>query len=131
VQSPAPSWLLDRNGERSRLIDDSVSPILYDDEPLGAVVVFSDVTDRERLAEQMAVTDRLVALGTVAASVGHEINSPLAYNLANIAYALHELNACRDAIASPELQDRLVQVIEALDDAHTGAERIGPRPRGP
>jgi len=123
-QTPARSWLVDRGGERSRMIDDSVAPIIADDELLGAVVVFRDVTEQERMAEQIAVTDRLVALGTVAANVGHEINTPLAYNLANIAYALQELNACRAAGGSPEMQERLGQIIEALDDAHSGAERI-------
>jgi len=123
-QTLPPSWLVDRGGECNRMIDDSVAPILYEDELLGVVIVFRDVTEKQRMAEQIAVTDRLIVLGTVAASVGHEINTPLAYNLANIAFAERELHECRAAIASPELQDRLRQILDALHDAHSGAERI-------
>ncbi|MDP1822221.1 MAG: PAS domain S-box protein [Archangium sp.] len=49
----------------------------YEGQP--AIIAFGrDVTDRERLQEQLARTDRLAALGTLAAGVAHEINNPLA-----------------------------------------------------
>jgi PAS domain S-box-containing protein len=119
-----PSWLLQRDGRRSRVIDDSVAPIVLDDTVLGAVVVFRDVTEQRRMAEQIALTDRLTSLGTVAASVGHEINNPLSYNLTNISFALGELRDLAKRPDAPNHERRMQVVLEALDEAQSGAERI-------
>jgi PAS domain S-box-containing protein len=120
----SPSWLLQRDGQHSRVIDDCVAPIVLDDVVLGAVVVFRDVTDQRRMAEQIALTDRLTSLGTVAASVGHEINNPLSYNLTNISFALGELRELTKGPGVPDAARRMQVVLEALDEAQAGAERI-------
>jgi nitrogen-specific signal transduction histidine kinase/CheY-like chemotaxis protein len=45
-----------------------------------AVLAYArDVTERTRLRAQLAHTDRLAALGTMAAGVAHEINNPLSF----------------------------------------------------
>jgi PAS domain S-box-containing protein len=41
--------------------------------------VVRDVTERKRLEAERAATERLVSLGRLAQSVGHEINNPLSY----------------------------------------------------
>ena len=74
-----------------------------------------DLEDRQRLQDQLVVADRLSSIGTLAAGVAHEINNPLAVVLAN-------LGVVREALANttsprPELLD-------ALDDAAAGAERV-------
>jgi PAS domain S-box-containing protein len=120
----SPSWLVERDGRRSRVIDDSVAPIVHDDNLLGAVVVFRDVTEQRRMAEQIALTDRVTSLGTVAASVGHEINNPLSYNLTNISFALGELRELAKGTTFTDQPHRLQVVLEALDEAKSGAERI-------
>jgi len=70
------------------------------------------------LREQLLLSDRLVQVGTLAASVAHEINNPLTYVMGNLEYALHELSS--PVCASP-VSDR---VIEALSTALEGSRRI-------
>ncbi|MEZ4239884.1 MAG: ATP-binding protein [Myxococcota bacterium] len=65
---------------------------------------------RDRLARQ----ERLVTIGTIAAGVGHEINNPLAYVAANLAYARQELSRAPAGWS----------LAEALSDAWDGIERI-------
>lgn len=75
-----------------------------------------DERGRERVAQQQ----RLVTTGTLAAGVGHEINNPLAYVLANIELSLEELRA----MAGGSPSGRMKNLIEALSDAKEGAELI-------
>ncbi len=42
-------------------------------------VTFRDLSDRKKLQAHLMTTDRMVALGQLAAGVGHEINNPLCY----------------------------------------------------
>lgn len=65
--------------------------------------------------EALVRAEHLSALGRLSASVGHEINNPLSYVVANVEYALGTL----------ERRDVPKQVLDALHDARGGAERIG------
>lgn len=49
----------------------------YDGKTLGALIVFSDLTERKILETEMRRSDRLASLGTLAAGVAHEIKNPL------------------------------------------------------
>jgi two-component system sensor histidine kinase PilS (NtrC family) len=49
-----------------------------DGQPAGLVAIFQDLTDRQRVEEQLRRADRLAALGQLAASIAHEIRNPLA-----------------------------------------------------
>lgn len=74
---------------------------------------------REREAEQQLVSSiRLAGLGSLAAVVAHEVNSPLAYVGSNLTFVREELG--REE-ADPELQ---ATMRTALDDAAVGLARV-------
>lgn len=77
-------------------------------------------TERTRLEE----ADRLALLGTLAASVGHEINNPLTYVIANLSLVLEQLTP---DVAEPSDQTAMTVDAEAIDyirEALEGAERV-------
>lgn len=89
-----------------------VSAALTDEtgQVVGCVGVHRDVTEEEALRARLAQTDRLAILGTLSASVGHEINNPLAFVIGNLELLL-------------EQEDR-AELREMAADALSGAERI-------
>ena len=117
-------------------IDESVAPIIDDSGAvLGGVVVFRDITEHRRLEQRIAHSERLAAIGTMAVSMAHEINNPLAYVTANLSVSIEGLaRAAEDAralmatAADREPGDRLLsgisEMLEALKDAEHGAERV-------
>ncbi len=94
------------------------------------VVVYRDLTDRHQLEALRRRTERLAALGTLAAGVGHEINNPLSFVVANVAFADGEIARSRKAIAAAgaacpqEALGALAEASQALRDAAVGADRV-------
>lgn len=84
-----------------------------------ALVVVRDVTERRRLTAQIAATDRLASLGTLAAGVAHEINNPLTYVLANLGDLVVRFRS------GEALDERELPLLTALaEEALSGAERV-------
>ncbi|HET9553286.1 MAG TPA: ATP-binding protein [Anaeromyxobacteraceae bacterium] len=77
--------------------------------------VVRDVTERRQLELQVHLADRMASVGTLAAGVAHEINNPLAFVLANLDFALVELERPGGDGA---------EVGRALKEARDGAVRI-------
>lgn len=79
------------------------------------------------------MADRMTSVGTLAAGVGHGINNPLSYVMANLSYALEDLPRLIEALAQPfradtgrsELEGRAADVMAALEQALEGSGRIG------
>jgi PAS domain S-box-containing protein len=77
-----------------------------------AVLVARDLTERKRFQERLALADRMVALGTLAAGVAHEVNNPLTYVLVNLESLAEELG--REANRAP----LALAAREALEGLH-------------
>jgi two-component system, cell cycle sensor histidine kinase and response regulator CckA len=91
------------------------------------VLVFRDVSEQLRMREQVALSERLASLGTLAAGMCHEINNPLTFIIANTHFIEAAIDGWQRQLreqASLSLADRTWKAREALDDLREGAERI-------
>ena len=69
---------LQRDG-RPLVVNVSITPLVGKaGERIGRLLLFDDVTQRDRMEEQMSQTEKLTSLGLLAAGVAHEVNTPLA-----------------------------------------------------
>lgn len=81
--------------------------------------VIRDVHERREFEGRVHMIDRMVSVGTLAAGVAHEVNTPLAYVLSNLEYGLDELmNKTRMSV------DELRELRDALLEAYDGASRM-------
>lgn len=109
-------------GEDAVVIADSASPVLDAAGALtGAVWVFSDVSEQDRLRRQIEFADRLSSLGMMAAGIAHELNNPLAVLMGTIE------NLREDVLRHPGEAD-MAALCERIDhelaDALQAAERM-------
>jgi PAS domain S-box-containing protein len=87
-------------------------------EPVGLAATCRDVSVQRDLETQLALADRMVSIGTLAAGVAHEINNPLAAVVANLALANRRL-----ASLAP-LPTSLDPLLDELRDAEDAALRV-------
>jgi two-component system, cell cycle sensor histidine kinase and response regulator CckA len=95
--------------------------IAFEGEP-ARVIIARDITERKQLAARSMQLDRMAAVGTLAAGVGHEINNPLAYVLANLTFLSRTLTNLPRAL--PAAVPALAEAEEILREAQDGASRI-------
>lgn len=95
-------------------------------DPPGLRVFARDVTLRKQMEVRLVQADRLTALGSLAAAVGHEMNNPLAFMIANLCYIREELVLLRDALRErgDALGQGLEDVLAALGETEEGADRL-------
>jgi two-component system NtrC family sensor kinase len=102
--------------------------IVFSLEEAGVIRVFAkDVTARKQMESRLLHADRMAALGSLAARVGHEMNNPLAYLMANLSFAQEEIVRLRQALRSGKAEEALEEfdeVLEALGESREGADRL-------
>jgi PAS domain S-box-containing protein len=93
--------------------------ILFQGE-LATVVSARDLTDRKQMQSRLVLSDRLVAMGTLAAGVAHEINNPLTFVISNLSFLANELRTLVGEVAP----GRLGELEEVLREAAMGANKV-------
>ncbi len=57
----------------------AIAPLVSkDQEQIGRLIIFDDITDRAELEQRLVQADKLSSIGLLAAGVAHEVNTPLA-----------------------------------------------------
>ncbi|MGA8892073.1 MAG: ATP-binding protein [Anaeromyxobacteraceae bacterium] len=94
------------------------------------IAMSQDVTEERALRNQLSVSSRLAAMGTLVAGVAHEVNNPLAGAIGSLSSALgqqREISATlrgADPVDRSALADEADDVVDALLDADVGLDRI-------
>lgn len=121
--------LVARDGSR-KIITSSINPITDESGGnIGFVLVFTDVTERKKLEARSVLSQKLEAIGQLAAGIAHEINTPMQYigdNVRFLQQAFEDireyLNSCQKFLAkaeqgtiSADLINQVTQTSDALE----------------
>jgi signal transduction histidine kinase len=84
-----------------------VAPLIgKDDQVLGRLIIFNDLTDRVNLEDQLVQAEKLSSIGLLAAGVAHEVNTPLAVIASQAQMLLRQTSE-----AEPQVQKGILEKI--------------------
>jgi PAS domain S-box-containing protein len=95
--------------------------------PMGLVLVARDLREVASLRSRLVVSDRLAAVGQLAAGIAHEINNPVAFVRANLGALAHVLEAVGSKLPAEfaaELDDPLGEGRELIEESLDGVDRV-------
>jgi len=96
----------------------------------GVAGLSNDVSEIRKLQAKVIQNDRVIALGTLAASVAHEINNPLTYMLGHARLLQDALGEISQVLSGPQasqhraLLDLVERMHRLLEPVSAGTERI-------
>jgi signal transduction histidine kinase len=123
--------LLHERGERIP-VTLSTSPLLDERGRLtGLVAVVRDVRELRRLQTQLFQSEKMAAVGHLAAGVAHEINNPMTYISSNLRKLREQLEALQKNLPAPspdpagdDAHARLDEMLEMVEETAEGTARI-------
>jgi PAS domain S-box-containing protein len=83
--------LVDRGGERRQIADNAAAIRDRQGEMVGAVLVFRDVTEQQRIEEQLRQAQKMESIGNLAGGIAHDLNNLLSPILGYVEMALLDL----------------------------------------
>jgi PAS domain S-box-containing protein len=91
VELPGDTVLVTQSGI-SRIVEGCFAPIhSTDSKVIGSVLVFRDVTERERLEQELVRASRLESVGILAGGIAHDYNNILTAIMGNISLAMLDI----------------------------------------
>ena len=109
-----PAILLSSTGDE-RLVECSTSPIRdKSNRKVGVVIVFRDVTEKLRAAEEQQKAEKLESLGLVAGGIAHDFNNILTMIVGNVSLVLK----------SPGLSERNREQLQGAQKATARAQEL-------
>ena len=94
---------------------------------IGLVLVARDLREVVSLRSRLVVSDRLAAVGQLAAGIAHEVNNPMAYVRANLCAIGSVLETVRTKLPSElahDLEAELEEGRELVDESVDGVDRV-------
>jgi PAS domain S-box-containing protein len=91
---------------------------------VGYQAVIRDVTERQKLQQQLMVSDRMASVGTLAAGVAHEINNPLAAVVVNLDYIADTVAQMSGGDGAYSQAWFRTEIAAPLDDAREAAQQV-------
>lgn len=86
-QAPSEVVWLDHEGQR-RIMSETIAPLRDDEsQTIGAIMVFSDITDQRELEREVFKARKLESVGVLAGGIAHDFNNILSGILGNISLA--------------------------------------------
>jgi signal transduction histidine kinase len=104
--------------------------------PLGHLISLRDLREVESLRNRLVTSDRLAALGKLAAGIAHEINNPLAFVRANLSHLQSHWLKIRgplrrgEIVPQEDLRGMLAEADELIEESLEGVDRAAEIVRG-
>jgi signal transduction histidine kinase/CheY-like chemotaxis protein len=119
------------SGKDTRFVSFFVDAITFAGRP-SLMLTARDVSDYRRIRELLHRSERMAAIGTLAAGVAHEINNPLSFVTSNLEYSVERVRYLDQILLGRSLQVEspaklrmlLDPLLLALKEAHDGSSRV-------